>query len=164
VWVEHFCHQRPSLNTPNSSSVPQEEVKVPCRRLPLNTCLLDERGIVHKVSKAIATAGGTISDSRWAVLGGEFAMLILAAFPETSVGNTKQAKDLIKVNFPNFTVSAQFASDKAAQTEPLAFYRVTAAGPDMPGLLRDFTQHFEKHGISVEDLATVSILHSVFDV
>jgi glycine cleavage system regulatory protein len=125
----------------------------------------DDVGIVSGFAEVLARQGGNISESRWATFGGDFVAFLNVKFPKKNTesdeveSNSKKIKDikeLLKEKFPKMHFSVHSTSTNIQALEARKYFRVSACGPDMLGLIRDFTQTFKDSGISVQDMSTVN--------
>lgn len=112
----------------------------------------DRPGIVDALSQAIVDCGCKIGDSRMTVLGGEFAMMLLAS------GNWNAVAKLENV-LPRLQESLQL-NVQAKRTEPrentenLVPYAVEVVAIEHPGIVHDVANFFARRGINIEDLHT----------
>ncbi len=124
----------------------------------------DDVGIVNGFAEVLTRQGGNISESRWATFGGDFVAFLNVNFPKKNIESeevestskkVKDIKELLKEKFPKMHFSVHSTSAHMHALEPRKYFRVSACGPDMLGLIRDFTQTFKDTGISVQDMSTV---------
>lgn len=112
----------------------------------------DRLGIADDISKLVTNRGGSIIESKMAVLGGEFAAIVLISIPSAAVdalesvlGSLEQDLKLyfsIKLTTPPRAVD----SDRAYTIECVSF--------DSPQLLERVTSILIQHGINIEELET----------
>jgi glycine cleavage system transcriptional repressor len=114
----------------------------------------DRPGLVDAVSRFILDCGCNIEDSRMAVLGGEFAMLILVT--GKAAGIDKLAKDADatgkKVNL-NIQVRQTRAPSEAAQKGTLP-YDIEAFSMDHPGIVQRVANFLAERKINIRALDT----------
>ena len=110
----------------------------------------DRTGLVDQVSEAIRRASGNLEDSRMAVLGEEFAMMILCSVDSAQseklheeLRTTTQSLDLL---FQAKLTSARRLGQKMV---PLL---VEVKGMDHEGIVNDVVHHLVEQGISVDSL------------
>jgi len=114
----------------------------------------DRPGIAAAVAKVLFDHGGNIEDSRMAILGGHFAMMLIVALPagaeaaalERSLDAPARALDLIVAVRPVAEVSAEHAEGTQ--------YVVTVYGADKPGIVYRVCTALSAHRVNVTDLAT----------
>jgi glycine cleavage system transcriptional repressor len=114
----------------------------------------DRPGIAAAVAKVLFEHGGNIEDSRMAILGGHFAMMLIVALPdgadasalEKALGPPAKALDLI--------VAVRPVADAASEQARGTTYVVTVYGADKPGIVYRVTETLASHRVNVTDLAT----------
>jgi glycine cleavage system transcriptional repressor len=112
----------------------------------------DRPGIVDRISGAIFNAGCNLEDSRMAILGGEFALIVLITGAEEALARARV--DLEDVGRE---------MDLTLQTKPTALppasggmiaFRVHAVAMDHPGIVHRVTRALRERGINVARLDT----------
>jgi glycine cleavage system transcriptional repressor len=110
----------------------------------------DRNGLVDKVAEAIKRGRGNLEDSRMAVLGAEFAMMMLcsagaeqAAALQAELRKTAEELELLITVKP--TSPRQHNLDSVPMT-------LSVRGMDHEGIVHEFVRHLVDHGISVEHL------------
>jgi glycine cleavage system transcriptional repressor len=114
----------------------------------------DRPGLVDKVSRFILQCGGNIEDSRMAILGGEFAMLILVSGPEEAV--EKILKDATAAGHKaGLSLQAHPTSgpEEAPQKEAVP-YDVMAYSMDHPGIVQRIAHFLAERKINIRALDT----------
>jgi len=114
----------------------------------------DRPGIAAAVSKVLYEHGGNVEDSRMAILGGNFAMMLIVALPasadaaslERALSGPAEAFDLIVAVRP----VAEASPEHAEGTN----YVVTVYGADKPGIVYRVCSTLASHRVNVTDLAT----------
>ena len=114
----------------------------------------DHPGIVNTLSQAILDSGCNILDSRMAVLGSEFAVIMLisgnwnaVAKLEDMLPRVAQKHDL------NLASRRTQIRPPSAKVVP---YAVEVVAMDHPGIVRDVADFFASRDINIEDLYTGS--------
>ena len=115
---------------------------------------LDRPGIVAAVSRILYDVGGNIEDSRMAILGGHFAMVLIVALPdgadqkelERALAEPAGALDLITTVRP-----VAEAAPLHADGSP---YVVSVYGADKPGIVWHISEALAAAGVNISDLAT----------
>lgn len=116
----------------------------------------DRPGIAAAVTKILFEHRGNIEDSRMAILGGHFSMMLIVGLPEgTDPATIEQAlqgpaKDLdllVSVR----TVTQEQTAEPAAGAEE---YVVSVYGADKPGIVFKVSETLARHGVNITDLAT----------
>ena len=114
----------------------------------------DRPGIVDEFSKFVLDRDCNIEDSRMAVLGGEFAIIVLIAGPSENVAK-------VKAEIKGFGEHCQ-VSVTAKPTEPHVTrmpegyvpYRLRGTGVDHPGIVQKFSHILHEAGANIESLDT----------
>jgi len=112
----------------------------------------DRPGIVNELSKAVLEAGGNIEDSRMSVLGGEFALMMLASGSPSAVDNIE--RDLAPLQSKlALTIIAKRTEPRTAQAAGRP-YSVNVVAMDHPGIVHQVSQFFSNKHINVEEMDT----------
>ncbi|MEO6599700.1 MAG: ACT domain-containing protein [Polyangiaceae bacterium] len=110
----------------------------------------DRPGLVNEVSSLVLAAGANLEDSRMAILGGEFALLMLlsgdeAKMLEVEARSAGLGERLGLRVITKHTTSQQVASDFAP-------YRLSVTGVDRPGIVQRVTAVLASRGVNVASL------------
>ncbi len=108
-------------------------------------------GLVGAISKFILDAGCNLEDSRMAVLGGEFAMLILVEGDGAAVGLLLDGIEEVGAEL-GLTVMARRTSEPGQGAGGGIPYQVTVYSMDHPGIVRRVSQLLGDRGINVRSL------------
>lgn len=113
----------------------------------------DRPGIVAAISGALYELDGNVEDSRMAILGGHFAVMLVVEVPdevgiealEQRLGEVREelGLDAIAVN------AVAPAGEVARPTHVVSVY-----GADHPGIVHAVTSALAEHGVNVTDLQT----------
>jgi glycine cleavage system transcriptional repressor len=114
----------------------------------------DRPGIAAAVAGVLFEHGGNVEDSRMAILGGHFAMMLIVELPagadpgalEQALGPAAAALDLIVAVRP----VAEAGPEHATGTP----YVVTVYGADRPGIVYRVSEALAARGVNITDLAT----------
>jgi glycine cleavage system transcriptional repressor len=114
----------------------------------------DRVGLADDIVSWIEIAGGNVEDSKMAVLGGEFAVIML-------VSGSSAAVDSLVGKAPSQALELGIRLDAAETTAPHAPaggrpYTVESVSLDSPGIVHAVTREIRSLGISIEDLETSS--------
>lgn len=114
----------------------------------------DRVGLADDIVSWIEDAGGNVEDSKMAVLGGEFAVIMLVS------GNASVVEVLVS-DAPSRSEKMGIRLDTAETTAPHAPaggrpYTVESVSLDSPGIVHAVTREIRSLGISIEDLETSS--------
>lgn len=112
----------------------------------------DRPGLVNTLSESILELGANIDESRMALLGGEFAMILLVSADEAVIDHLQQSLPQIGEK-TGLTISCKETAPRseAARTMP---YEVTVVAMDHPGIVHSVTEFFASRGINIRDLST----------
>src|SRR5487761_2594376 len=112
----------------------------------------DRIGMVHELTKAVADCGGSISESRMASLGNEFAMLLLVTGNWHTLakleGEFKKLGDASGIN-----IQMRRTEARAARNDLLP-YSVDVVCLDQTGIVASMTGFFSQRGVDIAELST----------
>ena len=114
----------------------------------------DRPGIVKQLSRAISEYGCNIEDSRMAVLGGEFAAMLLVEGKWNTLAKVENALPELQRQLG----MAIFAKRTGARESgrDLLPYAVEVVSLDHPGIVHSLAGFFAERDINIEDLATTA--------
>lgn len=112
----------------------------------------DRVGIVDDLSGAVSDADCNIEESKMAVLGGEFAVIMLVSGPEQPVRR-------LSASLAGFGRERGLSIECRPTTEPYAAdrgrpYLLSAVSLDTPGIVHSVTEVLRRHEVNIEDLQT----------
>lgn len=111
-------------------------------------------GLVHQLSKAVKDCGCNILDSRMAVLGGEFAVILLLAGTWDAIAKIESMIPRLEDSLDLTLISRRTeVREKGANLMP---YAVEVVASDRPGIVHDIAQFFSSRDINIEELFTGS--------
>jgi glycine cleavage system transcriptional repressor len=112
----------------------------------------DRVGIVDDISGAVSAAGCNIEESRMAVLGGEFAVIMLVSGPTPSVasmtGSLPALAEKLSLRMDHRATHGPRAGEKGRP------YLLQAVSLDTPGIVHSVTAVLRRHDVNIEDLQT----------
>ncbi len=112
----------------------------------------DRTGIVHELSRVITECGGSISESRMANLGSEFAMLLLVSGNWHSLA--KLETELKKLGeTAGLTVSVKRTEPRGARTDMVP-YSIDVVCLDQTGIVTGLSGFFSSRAIDIAELST----------
>ncbi len=121
-------------------------------RLLLTGTGQDHPGIVNALSEAIVGVGGSIEESRMAVLGGEFAIIVLVAGDESVLSGLEGSGAAIG---EKTGLGIQLRrTERKAPSDDVLLYHVEALSMDQPGIVHSITEFFSNKNINIETLST----------
>ena len=114
----------------------------------------DRTGIVNELSNEILEDGGNVEDSRMAVLGGAFSIIMLVA-------GEQEAIDKLLTGIPKLEQKLGLTmvikkTEPKPQDAPLIPYRVDIVSMDHPGIVHDVADFFAQREINIEDMSTAT--------
>lgn len=114
----------------------------------------DHPGIVNQLSKLILDHGCNIEDSRMAVLGGEFAAILLVEGKWNTLAKIEHALPELE-NQLGMTIVAKRTGPRRSQGNLLP-YGVDVVAMDHPGIVYNLAGFFAERRINIEDMSTAS--------
>lgn len=124
-------------------------------RFALSAIGHDRPGIVAGVSGALLKHGANIEDSRMAILGGHFTMMLVVSTPAGADVDALR-RDLLATQ-AELGLGALTLEEVAAEqgfTRPEASHLVTVYGADHPGIVHSVAKTLADAGVNVVDVAT----------
>ena len=114
----------------------------------------DRPGLVNEISAFLAERNINIEDSRMAVLGGEFAVILLSSGDNSVINNLKNEINKIEnATGLIFQIKPTIAPDKR-KISPAIPHRLAVTGMDHPGIVNEITRVLHNHLINIEFLDT----------
>jgi len=112
----------------------------------------DKVGLVDRLSSKIAESGCNIEESRMAVLGDQFALIMLLFGPWNAL--TKLEGQLESLGDQLGLTIIHRRTQQRERTQPAIPYVVDVVAMDHPGIVRNLAAFFSKNGINIEELQT----------
>ena len=124
-------------------------------RFALSAIGRDRPGIVAGVSGALLEHGANIEDSRMAILGGHFTIMLIVSTPaDADVGALTRDLDDARDRLGLGALTLEEVSDEHGLTRPEASHIVTVYGADHPGIVHSVASAIADIGVNVIDVAT----------
>ena len=114
----------------------------------------DRPGIVAAVSQVIFDTGGNIEDSRMAILGGHFAVVLIVALPPDALLDALESALQDATSSMDLTISVRPVAEASAEHDEGRAYTVRVYGSDRPGIVARVSSALASHRFNVHDLAT----------
>src|SRR6266542_6054727 len=92
----------------------------------------DRPGIAAAVAKVLYEHGGNVEDSRMAILGGHFAMMLIVALPDGTDPSTLEAALAAPARALDLIVAVRPVTETAKEHAQGSTYVVTVYGADRP--------------------------------
>lgn len=124
-------------------------------RFALSAIGRDRPGIVAGVSGALLRQGANIEDSRMAILGGNFTMMLIVSTPEGADADALRRE--LHETGAELGLAALTLEDVAAEhgfIRPEPSHVVTVYGADHPGIVHSVASTLAAAGVNVVDVAT----------
>lgn len=124
-------------------------------RFALSAIGRDRPGIVAGVSGALLRHGANVEDSRMAILGGHFTMMLIVSTPAEA--DTEALRAELAATKDELGLGALTLEEVPAEqdvTRPEASHVVTVYGADHPGIVHSVASTLAAAGVNVVDVAT----------
>ena len=112
----------------------------------------DKVGLVDRLTSKIAESGCNIEESRMAVLGGQFALIMLLSGPWNALSKLEGQMESLGDQLGLTIIHKR--TQQRERTQPVVPYRVEVVAMDHPGIVRNLAAFFSKNGINIEELQT----------
>lgn len=112
----------------------------------------DKVGLVDRLSGRIAESGCNIEESRMAVLGGQFALIMLLSGPWHAL--SKLDGQMAALGDQLGLTIVHKRTQKREKTQPVVPYSVEVVAMDHPGIVRNLSAFFSRNGLNIEELQT----------
>lgn len=110
----------------------------------------DRPGLVSEISSLVLNAGANLEDSRMAILGGEFALLVLVSGDEPAMSAVQAQGPALGARLG---LQLLFQATTSKQAAPdFAPYRIRVTGVDRPGIVQRVTAVLAGRGVNVASL------------
>lgn len=109
----------------------------------------DRPGLVSELASAIHGAGANLEDSRMAILGGEFALLLLLSGSEQAAAAVERLAPALGER-----LGLRLLSKRTGRAQPRNFlpYRISVTGFDRPGIVLRISEILARRAINVASL------------
>jgi glycine cleavage system transcriptional repressor len=112
----------------------------------------DKVGLVDRLSGRITDSGCNIEESRMAVLGGQFALIMLLSGPWNALSKLEGQMESLGEQLGLSIIHRR--TQKRQMMQPTVPYAVEVVAMDHPGIVRNLAAFFSRHGINIEELQT----------
>ena len=112
----------------------------------------DKVGLVDRLSTSITDSGCNIEESRMAVLGGQFALIMLLAGPWNALSKLEGQLGALGDQLGLAIIHKR--TQLRERIQPVVPYRVDVVAMDHPGIVRSLANFFSRNGINIEELQT----------
>lgn len=114
----------------------------------------DRPGIVAAVTRLLFEAGANIEDSRMAILGGQFAMMLIVALPPGTDADALSAALGPVVSELDLVASVRPVAEAPAEHAEGSPFVVSVYGADQPGIVHRVSKLLAERRVNISDLAT----------
>lgn len=109
----------------------------------------DRPGIVARLTEVFVAHGANLEESRMALLGGEFAAIVLVSMPSEKLEELLPALDLLKKE------SILVTTKKTSALSPERFkgyavYEISVSGADHEGIVHKVSTYLREHAINIQ--------------
>jgi len=112
----------------------------------------DKIGLVDRFSSKIAESGCNIEESRMAVLGEQFALIMLLSGPWNALSKLEGQMGLLGDQLELTIIHKR--TQQRERTQPAVPYSVEVLAMDHPGIVHNLAAFFSRNGINIEELQT----------
>ena len=124
-------------------------------RFALSAIGRDRPGIVAGVSGALLKHGTNIEDSRMAILGGHFTMMLIVSTPaDADVATLSRELDETRSRLGLAAITLEEVPDEHGLVRPEASHVVTVYGADHPGIVHSVAEALAEHSANITDMRT----------
>jgi glycine cleavage system transcriptional repressor len=109
----------------------------------------DRPGLVRAISSVVLGASASVEDSRMAILGGEFALIMLVSGTEAAVSRVERELDGLEVELGLEFVFKRTKSESLRKAIP---HVIRVTGIDRPGIVHVVTDLLAKRAVNVASL------------
>ena len=109
----------------------------------------DRPGLVNRISSLIHEAGANLEDSRMAILGGEFALLVLVSGADPEIQRVEQEAGRLEAEL---ALRVMIKRTQAETPRNFLPYAIRVTGVDRPGIVRAVAAVLARRGINVASL------------
>jgi glycine cleavage system transcriptional repressor len=110
----------------------------------------DRPGLVNEISSLVLAAGANLEDSRMAILGGEFALLMLVSGEVKAVTQVERGADELGSRLGLRVLTKLTSSQRAARD--FLPYQIRVTGVDRPGIVQRVAAVLAGRGVNVASL------------
>ncbi|HEX9620833.1 MAG TPA: ACT domain-containing protein [Polyangiaceae bacterium] len=110
----------------------------------------DRPGLVKEVSQRILAAAANLEDTRMAILGGEFALLLLVTGEAAALERVRAAAPEIEQSLGLKLVVKD--TEKPSTAQQYLPYRLRVSGVDHPGIVHVVSEILSRHSVNVATL------------
>lgn len=110
----------------------------------------DRKGLVNAMTREIHSVGANLEDSRMAILGGEFALLLLVAGPRAALERLRSKVGELESSL-GLSIMSKWTERPSTKT-PFLPYQLKVTGFDRPGIVHQVSELLTRLDINVASL------------
>ena len=112
----------------------------------------DQVGLVQRFTSKLAEAGCNIEESRMALLGGQFAIIMLLSGRWDALSKLEDKLPAIGEELSLSLIAKR--TREAERSQPAIPYQIEVVAMDHPGIVYNLSNFFASRGINIEDVTT----------
>jgi glycine cleavage system transcriptional repressor len=112
----------------------------------------DQVGLVQRITSRLLDAGCNIEESRMALLGGQFAIIMLVSGRWDALSKLEDRLSSLGTELGLTLVHKR--TRQREMTRPLLPYSINVVAMDHPGIVHNLANFFAQRGINIEELST----------
>lgn len=114
----------------------------------------DRPGIVNQVSKLLFDHGCNLEDSRMAILGGEFALIVLVSGSSDRIAKVREGFAAFAAKIGLVGTAKEAAGPQGRKDKGFVPFQVRAVGLDHEGIVHQIAHALHQMGANIESLET----------
>lgn len=112
----------------------------------------DRTGIVNTFANAVEHHNANIEESKMAILGGDFAMIVYVSMDSAADADALEAA--LRDKLPDFSISLRTTTAPADSHPDEPMWAISVEAPDQPGIANAVSQALATHGGHVHEMET----------
>jgi len=112
----------------------------------------DQVGLVDKISNFLSERNLNIEDSRMAVLGGDFALILLVSGEEEEINWLEENISRLAEDCGLNLTLRETRSPEERKLEKVLPYKMVVSGMDHPGIVHQFTSILHRYQVNIESM------------
>jgi len=125
--------------------------------LSLSAIGKDQTGIVSSISKVLFELGCNIENSTMTLLSGQFAMILLIAYPKNLAVSKIKTKLKSALNKLRLFSSINEIDDNTKHIKNYGDYVISVYGADKPGIVYNISKYLSDNKVNVTDVQTTVV-------
>lgn len=122
------------------------------KQLVLSALGEDRPGIIDEFSRCVLNSGCTVLDSRMAVLGGDFALLLQVSGNWNNIARLENQISGLEERL-GLTITARHSTTREPRRDLLP-YGVDVVALDQPGIVHNLARFFSQRQVNIEEMVT----------